>query len=140
MPYNIVREGRKYKLYLIEGNKLLGTHTSNKKALSQIRAIEINKSGSGKPYKEIKGYRYFLSDKPNKKLMVKVNGKWLHFGDSRYQHYKDKTGLLPKEQNHLDPKRRLRYITRASNIVDKNGNYTFNNPESPNYHSMYILW
>jgi hypothetical protein len=259
MPYSIIKNDNKYELYLKKGNKLLGTHTTKKKAQAQIKAIEISKSGrkdpelweqvkeeailklgkhsaraiqlAGKIYRElggeytddlkpnqqslkkwtneewmtksglpssitgerylpkkiienlsdkeynktsklkregmekgiqyvkqpkeiiekikeiknnnsktIKGFTYYISDKPNKKLMVKVNNKFLYFGDSKYQHYRDKTGLLPKEQNHLDPKRRLRYIMRASNIKDKEGNYTFSNPESPNYHALNILW
>jgi hypothetical protein len=30
----------------------------------------------------------------------------LHFGATSYQHYHDRTGLLPKSQNHGDPARR----------------------------------
>ena len=90
--------------------------------------------------KVIHGYEYFLSDKPEKKLMVKVNGKFIYFGDSKFQHYKDKTSLLPKEMNHLDPLRRTSYIMRASKIENKYGNLTYKDPTYANYHALEILW
>jgi hypothetical protein len=43
MPYIIKRINNKYELRLVEGNKLLGTHTSKIKAEKQRMAIEINK-------------------------------------------------------------------------------------------------
>jgi len=43
MPYKILKKGDKYELRLVEGNKLLGTHTSKIKAEKQRMAIEINK-------------------------------------------------------------------------------------------------
>jgi len=60
----------------------------------------------------------------------KINN--IHFGDSRYQHYYDKTGLLDKKYNHLDNKRRELYKQRH-----KNDNL---NELSPGFFSMYILW
>lgn len=100
----------------------------------------VNKDG----YKTIKigkhNYTYYISDKPNKKLMTIVNDKKIYFGDSKYQHFRDKTGLLPMELSHFDNARRNRYIKRATNIKDKNGNYTYLNPESPNFHAVHILW
>jgi hypothetical protein len=90
--------------------------------------------------KLINGLRYFKSEKPNKKLKVKVNDKWVHFGNSNYEHYFDKTGLLDKNLNHLDDDRRRRYIARASKIKNKDGNLTANDINSPNYHSINILW
>ena len=89
---------------------------------------------------KIDKYDYFVSDKQSKKLYVIVNGKKIYFGDSNYQHYKDKTGLLAKSQNHLDEKRRASYLARASKIKDKSGALTANNPNSPNYHAIRILW
>lgn len=105
-----------------------------------VEKIREIKEGGEKPFKVIKGYKYFVSDKPEKKLMVDVNGKRLYFGATGYEHYKDKTGLLNPNLNHLDKVRRNRYIMRASNIKDKDGNYTHLNPESPNYHALNILW
>ena len=89
---------------------------------------------------EIDGFVYYKSDKPNKKLMVNVNGKTIYFGDTRYQHYFDRTGLLNKWYNHLDPARRISYIKRAMNIKDGDGNFSVNNPESANYHAIRVLW
>lgn len=85
-------------------------------------------------------YEYFLSDKKNKKLYTIVDKKEVHFGDTRYQHFKDATGLLPKSQNHLDEKRKTSYIARGSKIKDKAGNLTANDPTSANYHALRILW
>lgn len=85
-------------------------------------------------------YEYFISDKPNKKLYAVVDGKKVYFGDTSYDHYKDKTGLLDKSKNHLDEKRRASYLARASKIKDKSGNLTSEDPKSPNWHSIRILW
>ena len=89
--------------------------------------------------KVIEGYTYSLSTNKNKKLKVVVDGKTIHFGDTRYEHYFDKTGLLPKLQNHLDDKRRKAYLDRASKIKDSTG-LAMNNPKSANYHAVRILW
>ena len=83
---------------------------------------------------KINGFDYQLSQRKNKKLKVFVNGKWLHFGDKRYDHYYDKTGLLPKSMNHKDEKRRHNYLQRAAGLGG------VNDPNSANYHAMRILW
>jgi hypothetical protein len=88
----------------------------------------------------INGFTYSLSDKPNKKLKVIVDGKVIHFGDSRYEHFFDSTKLLPTKLNHGDEKRRKEYLARASKIKDKDGNLTVNDPTSANYHSVRVLW
>jgi hypothetical protein len=85
-------------------------------------------------------YEYFISDKIGKKLFTIVNDKKIYFGDTNYQHYYDKTGLLSKSTNHLDKKRQEAYFKRASKIKDKAGNLTANDPNSPNYHSLRIIW
>jgi hypothetical protein len=82
----------------------------------------------------LNGYDYRLSNKKGKKLMVVVNGKTIHFGDKAFQHYYDKTGLLPKNLNHLDDKRRANYLKRSA----KQGNT--DNPNSANYHARTVLW
>ena len=70
------------------------------------------------------------STRKDKKLMVKVNDKWVHFGNPKYQHYKDKTGIW-KEKDHLDKERRKSYLARAKGIKDKNGNLTWKDKTSP---------
>jgi hypothetical protein len=89
---------------------------------------------------KIDKFEYFISDKSNKKLYVIVNSKKIYFGDTNYKHYYDKSSILPKSENHLDEKRKKSYIARASKIKDKSGNLTANNPNSPNYHSLRVLW
>ena len=87
-------------------------------------------------------YDYMKSTRKDKKLMVIVDGKKIHFGgDPRkgIQHYKDKTGIW-KELDHLDKKRRKNYLTRAKGIRNKEGELTYTNPLSPNYHAIRILW
>lgn len=79
-------------------------------------------------------YDYKLSDKRGKKLMVVVDGKKIRFGDSAYQHFRDKSGLLPKSSNHLDEKRRDNYLKRAIGL----GRST--DPTSANYHAINVLW
>jgi hypothetical protein len=90
--------------------------------------------------KIIHGKEYFISEKPKKKLKVKVNNRWVHFGDSNYQHFYDKTGLLDESYNHFDDTRRQRYLKRASKIHDKDGNKTMYDENSPNYYAIRILW
>jgi hypothetical protein len=90
--------------------------------------------------KTIDGYTYSLSTNKNKKLKVVVDNKTIHFGDSRYpEHFFDRTGLLPKSNNHGDEKRKASYLARASKIKDSTG-LAKNNPKSANYHAIRILW
>ena len=72
----------------------------------------------------------FKSNRKNKKFYVIVNNKKIHFGDKRYEDF----------TQHKDKKRRENYIKRASKIRDKNGKLTKDNPLSPNYWAMRILW
>jgi len=78
-------------------------------------------------------FTYKISTKKNKKLMVEVNGKIIHFGQLPYQHFKDLTGLLPKSLNHGDKKRQKSYLARTKNKFAKDIN-------SPNFHSRKVLW
>jgi hypothetical protein len=78
----------------------------------------------------------------NKKYSVTTpKGKVIHFGDTRYQQYKDSTGLcIYSHLDHLDKERRKRYLARAKGIKDKDGKLTWNDPESSNYYSVRFLW
>ena len=84
-------------------------------------------------------YIYCKSTRPGKKLMVKVNGKIIHFGDANMEHYKDRTGFW-KSKDHGDKARRVSYRKRAGGIKGKDGKPTFKNPNSANYHSYNVLW
>jgi len=87
-------------------------------------------------------YEFKKSTRKGKKYMVKSkSGKWIHFGSSEMQHFKDSTGLgLYTHLNHNDKERRKRYLARAKGIKNKKGELTWNNPESANYFSVKFLW
>ena len=81
------------------------------------------------------------STRKNKKYMVKVNDKWIHFGDVRYAQFKDKTPLkLYSALDHKDKKRRENYLKRAHGIRNKHGELTYLDKNSPNYYSVKYLW
>lgn len=81
------------------------------------------------------------STRKNKKYMVKYKGKWIHFGDLRYSHYQDNTGLgLYRHLNHGDLDRRANYLTRATGIKNKKGKLTYHDKSSANYYSVRYLW
>lgn len=87
-------------------------------------------------------YDYMKSTRKDKKLMVRVDNKLIHFGgDPRkgIQHYKDKTKIW-SSLNHGDEKRRANYLKRSGGIKNKKNEYTKDTPTSPNYHSIRILW
>ena len=75
------------------------------------------------------------STRKNKKYMVYVKTesgkkKLIHFGDSRYQHFKDKIGLY-SHLDHNDPKRKANYYSRHGKATSK---------ASAKYWSHKILW
>jgi hypothetical protein len=78
----------------------------------------------------------------NKKYMVRSpQGKLIHFGDRRYQHFKDSTGLgLYSNLDHGDKERRKSYLARAKGIRDSSGRLTWNNPETSNFYAIRFLW
>jgi hypothetical protein len=84
-------------------------------------------------------YTYEKSTRKDKKLMTIVDGKRVHFGNPKYQHFKDKTGIW-KSKDHGDPERRKNYLSRAKGIKLKDGSLAWKNPKSPNYHAVKILW
>lgn len=81
------------------------------------------------------------STRKHKKYMVLYNGKWVHFGDTRYEQFKDSTPLkLYTHLDHGDVKRQKNYLQRSRGIRDGNGNLTYKNKGSPNYYSVRYLW
>ena len=54
----------------------------------------------------------------------------MHFGSSQYSDF-----LIHKDEEPRD-----RYLTRAKKIKNKQGQLTYNNPESANYWSVKLLW
>ena len=77
-------------------------------------------------YKPVKSTRKF------KKYMVKTNKGVIHFGDKRYEQFKDKIGDY-KHLDHNDPKRKKAYY-------DRHGDKNTKNKESAKYWSHKILW
>ena len=71
------------------------------------------------------------SPRKNNKYMVKLpDGKKVHFGSPKYEDY----------TIHKDKERRDKYLSRAMKIKNKQGELTYNNPESSNYWSVHLLW
>lgn len=65
--------------------------------------------------------------------------KWIHFGDTRYQHFFDRIGMY-SNLNHNDLTRRKNYRKRHKSIVDKDGFPYYKNINSPSFYSYYYLW
>lgn len=84
-------------------------------------------------------YNYEKSTRKDKKLMTRVDGQLIHFGDAKAQHYYDKTDIW-SQLNHYDTKRRASYRARHSAIKLADGRIAINDPRQPAYHSYRILW
>ena len=92
------------------------------------------------PKKEYKLLRFEKSKARNKKYTAIIENKKtgkikkINFGDSRYEHYKDSTGLnIYSNLDHNDSKRRKRYRERHKIHLDKSF-------YSPAYFSWFYLW
>eukprot|EP00873_Tetraselmis_striata_P044780 jgi/Tetstr1/465044/TSEL_009772.t1 len=71
------------------------------------------------------------SERKNKKLKVKLDGgEWVHFGHSRYSDY----------TIHRDKARQTNYCKRSAGIANGSGKPSGNDPRSPNYYAMRLLW
>jgi hypothetical protein len=80
------------------------------------KALKIYKTSDVKP-----------STRKYKKYMIRNNeGKYIHFGDIRYEDY----------THHKDKQRRDNYLKRAVNMHGK----WINNIWSPNWLSILLLW
>ena len=80
-------------------------------------------------------YKPFPSKAKNKKYSVYVksssgNPKLIHFGDKRYQHFKDKLGHY-SNLDHGDQQRKKNYYSRHGKATSK---------DSAKYWSHKILW
>jgi hypothetical protein len=85
------------------------------------------------PYDDVK-----LSDKPDKKIMVKIpfgtgvpnEGRWIHFGARNSVTFLEGASEAKRDS----------YRARASKIKNKEGNFTYNIKYTPNFLSYFILW
>jgi len=87
---------------------------------------------------------FMKSNNKHKKYSITIEYndkiKTIHFGDTRYQQYKDRTPLkLYKHLDHEDKIRRQNYLTRATKILNHKG-LSVNDPFSPNRYSVLYLW
>ncbi len=83
------------------------------------------------------------SNRKNKKYMVFNNrlGSWIHFGDSRYQQYRDTTPLgLYKHLDHNDTGRRRRYLQRHHGVSSKKKALLKTPVGTAKYYSTKYLW
>ena len=77
-------------------------------------------------------YKPIKSTRKHKKYMVLTKNGVIHFGDNRYEQFKDKIGLY-SYLDHNDKKRKELYYKR-------HGNRDIKNMESAKYWSHKILW
>ncbi len=84
-------------------------------------------------------YDYKKSTRPDKKLMVVVDGKTIHFGARSMQHFKDRSGIW-SSKNHGDAERRKSFLARSKGIKKKDGSLAWKDPKSPAYHAVRVLW
>ena len=89
------------------------------------------------------GFEYKKSTNPSKKLMVVVERggkkKTIHFGARSMGHFKDKTGIW-KSKDHGDAERRKSFRARMGGVKQKGGSKAVNDPFSPAYHALRVLW
>ena len=63
-------------------------------------------------------------------MVTLPSGKKVHFGSTKYADY----------LTHKDKDRGDKYLARATKIKNKQGELTYNNPESANFWSVHLLW
>ena len=72
----------------------------------------------------------YSTRKNNKYMVTLKSGKKVHFGSTKYADY----------LTHKDKEIRDKYLARATKIKNKQGELTYNNPESANFWSVNLLW
>jgi len=71
-----------------------------------------------------------VSWRQNKKYAVFYNGRWIHFGDDRYDDY----------TTHRDRDRRDSYRKRSSSITNRYGKRTYKDRNYANFWAYHLLW
>ena len=82
---------------------------------------------------------------PKKYTAFMKNGTRIHFGDQRYQHYRDSVpksmgGGLWSSKDHGDTKRRQNYRSRHAGMKTKSGKNAYQVKYSPSWFSYHYLW
>ena len=81
------------------------------------------------------------SNRKNKKYMIKVNNKWIHFGYLPMEHYKDSTPIkLYSNKDHNDSERRRRFMLRFTGVPYKKDALKRVPKYTPIYFSIKYLW
>lgn len=81
-----------------------------------------------------KKYTAYIKNKKTQKI------RKLHFGDARYEQYKDRTPLLLyKKQNHKSRKRMQNYFSRHSGTKYRKKAIEFEKKKNDNYYTPKIL-
>ena len=86
--------------------------------------------------------KFEVSKAKNKKYsVVTPSGKKINFGDSRYEHYKDSTGVGAwSKLDHNDKERRKQYRTRHEKVMTKEGIPAYKDKEQASYYAYHYLW
>ena len=80
------------------------------------------------------------STRKHKKYDAYYKGKWVSFGDSRYTQYKDCALGLYSHKDHLDKKRRVRFLQRMGGAKTKAQALANSKVGTPRYYSIKFLW
>jgi hypothetical protein len=109
-----------------------------------IKPLDIHKQYGVIDIPGIEVINIEISNKKDKKyaITVKYDGitKTLHYGNSDYQQYHDRTPIGAfSSSDHNDEGRRKSYLSRSSKITNKYG-LAANDPFSPNRYAIITLW
>ena len=102
--------------YLVHGKKF-------EKLVKRAKAL----GAKSLEYSTRKGKKYVVTLSDSLKA---EGGLKIHFGSTKYADY----------LTHKDKKRREDYLRRAKKIKNKQGELTYNDPESANFWSIRLLW
>lgn len=89
--------------------------------------------------------RFVRGPKNKKYTAIMSDGRKVHFGDNRYEHYKDSVpkdlgGGIWSKLDHKDKERRKNYRSRHKNIICEDGRRCIDVKYSPAWFSYYFLW
>lgn len=92
-----------------------------------------------------KGIKFVKGPGFKKYTAILPDGRRVHFGDRRYEHFKDSVpkrlgGGIWSKKDHGDPQRRKNYRTRHGGMRCKDGTRCINHKYSPAWFSYYFLW
>lgn len=133
-----------YNVKMANFNNESPIHPSNNDWNNFILPLEIHKSYGVIDIPGIRVVEIKESSRAGKKYAITItyNGitKTIHYGNSHYQQYEDRTPIKAFiHMDHHDNGRRKSYLARSSKITDSTG-LAANNPFSANRYSIITLW